>query len=916
MDQRDFNRELSLLMAHYLRENFPQIYPKFAQLCKEKQLLPAGAESVDDCLNTRYKAFPSDQFMLFLQRLRPDDDFPSIFRRLDPFPEPEKNCNFRLINPMKRVFGHLDTIYCLATDPLGRILVTGADDFSVKVWTIPELEPVCRFGGHEGVITNLCINRTSTLLLSSSHDKTVRLWSLETGKEVAVLSGFTTNIVHYTCFSPSGSMIAAACEDGIVPLWITSEVVRDRKPCRVIFAPDNGAVAWVAFSPGGEFLSYSCEPSLVVVVALKSMRQWQLDLRCGLVSNVRFMTDYYTSGSDVAIRLVTAANEEGQVAVWQPEGTQWRTKYLFKHVGLGRRPAKMLTWAMDANEEIMVICKTSGVYVCNVLTGDNIGEMPKSAGFDNVSCVVGNPVAVEVFFFGNKKGVVTIADVHERRILCEMKSADDYPYIDAVWSKDGEWVFACDKRGSITSFRCFAENDPQRGRFPPYTQLDIFEGKDFDRLGEEGWFDKNGKPTKYQIRRHDIRELDLPINVLQQPMIRAGVTEMILICKMMTNEDVTGQTEAPSGGLNAPPPLHIRQTEECPVNPHGVTGVFAAEDEEEAIEVNTGFDVTSDTDDWCIDQTDFEPNEEDEWTEHVVQVRASDTHNAVWPVWATCIAYDSRVYLPQVGDDVAFVPSAYQEFCTMQNLKFPSSLTDMSTVHCVISGMSSSEDYLLLSLSTTDKQHLLSDIRFKDAVEPVFLVLWSYYKATCRRAKDLKEGEKVKFVQLRDEGKIVRLTGDVMEKISSPKENMYKSLAINHEGGRVLISPWNILDAKLGPANIDTQDQGLWSSLVQLRTLVFGIAADVSGRFVTTIPREPSYREEVAFPVSLTIVKERIDSRYYRNPEAVIFDLELFATNEVRFHPSPDDQRKEVKEVGDILLNNFRSHQRAMRPHS
>lgn len=902
MDQREFKRELSLLMAHYLRERFPQIYPKFAALVKEKDMLPAGVESVDDCLNTRYKAFPSDQFMQFLQRLRPDDDFPSIFRRLDPFPEPVRGNHFRMINPMKRVFCHLDTIYCLAVDPLYRILVTGADDFSIKVWTLPDLEPICRFAGHEDVITNLCINRTSTLLLSSSHDKTVRLWSLETGKEVAVLSEFTTKVVHYATFSPSGAMIAAACEDGSVPLWITSQVARDSKPCRVIFTPGKGATAWVAFSPGGEFLAYSCEPSLVMIVALKSMRQWQLELHTGLVSTVRFMTDYYTSGADVSVRLITAANEEGQVVIWQPEGTQWRPKFVFKHAGSGRRPAKMLTWSLDANEEILVICKTSGVYICDALTGETMGEMPKSAGFDNVSCVAGSPVASEVFFFGNKKGVVTIADVQERRILCEMKSADEDPYIDAVWSKDGEWVFACDKRGSITAFRCFGENDPEQGHFPPYTQIDVFEGKELGKIGERQWLDRSGNPTTYQPKRHDFRDLDLAINVLQQPMIRAGVTEMILISRMMTNEDGM-QTETASGGLNAPPPLHIRQTVECPVNPHGATGVFSAGGEEEAIEVAEKFDITSDTEDWCMDQTDFDQNE-DEWVDRIVHVSASDIPKGVWPVWATCIAYDSRVYLPQIGDDVAFVPSAYADFCRSQSLSIPSSLSDTTVLHCIISGMRSSDEYLLLSLSSPENTHIISDVKFKPATAPLFLMLWSYYKVAVKKAKELKVGDCVQYSIIRDGELLDRAAGDITELSDG---DPYQSIKVSGSGDSVLISPWNIVNPKLGAANIDTQDTQLWSALVQLRALVFRIAADPSARPITTTPQDPKYQQEVEFPMSLTIVKERIDARYYRSVQAVIFDLEQFSKNEAVFHPRPEDRVKEVKDLADMMLKSFQT---------
>jgi WD40 repeat protein len=296
---------------------------------------------MEDALDLRFQHLPPDQFFQVIQCMRPNDDYPSIFRRISPFPEPPAPNGFQLINPLKHISIHKDSIYCLTADPLGRVLITGADDNSIGLWTIPDLDPVCSLVGHQHVITNLCLNSCCSLLVSSSQDSTIRLWSMADGTCASVLSGFTTDHVHYATFSPSGSMLAGACEDGTIPLWVTSEALKSNPPVKVFKTPQNGAGVWVTFSPGGEFMSYSCEPSSIVVIALKTLTQRSLELYTGPVSSMRFFSSFFTSGSDVGPRLMTAANEEGVFAIWCVEGGTWHPKFVFRHSGTGRRATKI-----------------------------------------------------------------------------------------------------------------------------------------------------------------------------------------------------------------------------------------------------------------------------------------------------------------------------------------------------------------------------------------------------------------------------------------------------------------------------------------------------------------------------------------------------------------------------------------------
>ena len=179
-----------------------------------------------------------------IETLRPNDDYPPIFRRINPFKQEDIDDDDGTLVSMKadkHLYCHDAAIYCICTDPLSRILVTGSDDYTLKLWKIPELTPIMTLAGHEGVISHCCFNSLCTVLLSTSHDKTIRLWDMKTGKCKAVLSGFTDDVIHYAAFSPSGSMIAAACEDKKIQIWTLIDALQGKGPCRTIQTHGGGA---------------------------------------------------------------------------------------------------------------------------------------------------------------------------------------------------------------------------------------------------------------------------------------------------------------------------------------------------------------------------------------------------------------------------------------------------------------------------------------------------------------------------------------------------------------------------------------------------------------------------------------------------------------------------------------------------
>ena len=87
--------------------------------------------------------------------------------------------------------GNKDSIYSLAMNPGGTMIVSGSTEKVLRVWDPRTCAKLMKLKGHTDNVKALVLNRDGTQCLSGSSDGTVRLWSL----------GQQRCIATYTCHS-------------------------------------------------------------------------------------------------------------------------------------------------------------------------------------------------------------------------------------------------------------------------------------------------------------------------------------------------------------------------------------------------------------------------------------------------------------------------------------------------------------------------------------------------------------------------------------------------------------------------------------------------------------------------------------------------------------------------------------------
>lgn len=123
---------------------------------KEKE--PKSPTNIEKNSKKKFTSFPSD-------------DRPNPFTQMT-----FENINYKTAILNKTYKGHMMSISCLAMHPKKSIVATGSDDFTWKIWTLPQGELILSGEGHKDWISGLSFHPKGSHLATASGDCTVKIW--------------------------------------------------------------------------------------------------------------------------------------------------------------------------------------------------------------------------------------------------------------------------------------------------------------------------------------------------------------------------------------------------------------------------------------------------------------------------------------------------------------------------------------------------------------------------------------------------------------------------------------------------------------------------------------------------------------------------------------------------------------------
>jgi WD40 repeat protein len=144
-----------------------------------------------------------------------------------------------------RAPGDNGPIRAVAVSPSGRLVASGGDDGSVRLWDVTTHKQVAAAVEHTGAVRAVAFSPDGRTVASGGEDGSVRLWSAgprpSTLNQLTSLLGPTQGVLG-VAFSADGSALASAGSDTAVGLWNVSRPADDHLP---------GVYAAAAFGPGG-----------------------------------------------------------------------------------------------------------------------------------------------------------------------------------------------------------------------------------------------------------------------------------------------------------------------------------------------------------------------------------------------------------------------------------------------------------------------------------------------------------------------------------------------------------------------------------------------------------------------------------------------------------------------------------------
>jgi WD40 repeat protein/DNA-binding SARP family transcriptional activator len=157
---------------------------------------------------------------------------------------------------LRRLRGHRGAIYTPGISADGRLLATGSDDNTVRLWALPDGRPLGAPLRFRRLVSDVQLSpdgRWLTVVVSDEYyDKgAAEVWDVRTRRRARTLARPDRDKPGFLRFSPDGKLLVMGYRRGLSQVWSTTTW----KPVTRPLAADAGAIDQAAISPDGRTLA-------------------------------------------------------------------------------------------------------------------------------------------------------------------------------------------------------------------------------------------------------------------------------------------------------------------------------------------------------------------------------------------------------------------------------------------------------------------------------------------------------------------------------------------------------------------------------------------------------------------------------------------------------------------------------------
>jgi RNA polymerase sigma factor (sigma-70 family) len=328
----------------------------------------------------------------------------------------------------QRFRGHTGRIFAVAISADGKMVATGSEDRTIRLWdaaTAQELRCLDGHRNHEGKINAVAFSPDGKMLASASDDRTIRLWEVATGRETHQLLGHQ-QAVRSVAFTPAGKTLVSASADGTIRLWDVTTGMELRQIGR-----HEQSLTAIALTGDGHTLASGGRDGIVRVRDLDSGQLLHaLHGHGGEILSVAISPDGRTlasSGQDRTLRLwdVATGQERRRLLANQEHMASLAFSPDGKMLASGSLGHRVRLWDVATGEERLPLPGHHGYVGAVAFSAD--GQMLATSGADQM-----------IRFWSAKTGAL------RRQFFGGQASGKA-----VVFARDGKWLACGDQQGRI-----------------------------------------------------------------------------------------------------------------------------------------------------------------------------------------------------------------------------------------------------------------------------------------------------------------------------------------------------------------------------------------------------------------------------------------------------------------------------------